>query len=217
MKTLLFATTYVDSLDKRRMLELWLQMMRRSRGCDVMIIDSASTMLPHIPLWVQYYTFRSNIGHLSRGGQDGWGRAFSRGLEHAERNGYDYVAHVEGDSLFKLDLGDIIEEMELSDTCVASIPVSSMPSPTWIETGLMVMSVDWLRGAHFTERYDWESRTKHPEPEVIVRSIIGNDLSIQAWRGMRDDFHELTVDNLEERNLDWLTHASLPVMEKFAA
>jgi len=34
---------------------------------------------------------------------------------------------------------------------------------------------------------------------------------------MRDDFNELTEDNLDARELQWLTHAKLPVMEKFAA
>lgn len=214
MKTLLFGTTYVDSPDRVRVLELWMKAAMRNRGCDVMIVDSASPMFPHVPLRIRFNSFRDNVGHLSRGGRDGWGRAFCHGLRTAINEGYDYVMHVEGDSLLRLDVDELVDEMELSSDCVATIPVSSMTS--WPETGLMLFSVDWLQSSHFIERYDWEKRTKHPEPEVVVRDIVGKDIVHKAWRGMRDDFHELTVDNVLEKNLDWLTHAALPVMAKFA-
>jgi hypothetical protein len=171
--------------------------------------------MPVCPCPIEYYSFTDNIGHLSRGGRDGWGRAFCRGLSHADQFDYDYVAHVEGDSLFKLDVYTLTKQMEDWGINVASIPVSS--SPKWVETGLMFFSVDWLRRTHFVDRYDWKSRTKYPEPEHVVGTIVGRDLTLMPWQGMRDDFHELTVDNLAAKKLDWLTHAPLDVMESFAA
>jgi len=46
--------------------------------------------------------FPDNVGHLARGGRDGWGRAFSQGLLCALAGGYDYVAHIESDLLTRL-------------------------------------------------------------------------------------------------------------------
>lgn len=189
-------------------------MAERNGRCDALIVDSCSTMLPHVPSSVWYYGYGENVGHLSRGGRDGWGRAFCHGLNYAVEHGYDYVAHVECDSLCRLDLASEAEELELGSDVVATIPLSSWPGH--IETGLMFFSVDWLRSSYFVERYDWAHRTKYPEPEKVVKDICGSDLTMMECRGMRDDFHELTVDNLGERHLDWLTHAPLAVMEKFA-
>lgn len=189
-------------------------MAEKNKSCDALIVDSNSPMMPHVPASVGYYTFPDNVGHLSRGGRDGWGRAFCHGLERAVDDGYDYVAHVECDSLCTLDIAQEVEHMEINGACVETIRVSSMPS--WPETGLMFFDVEWLRRTKFVERYDWQRRTKYPEPERVVKELCGVDLQLMPWRGMRDDFHELTVDNVDDRNLDWLTHAPLSVMERFA-
>ncbi len=197
-------------------MSLWMEMAKRQkRGVDALIVDSASPMMPTQlckNLYIEY--FSDNIGHLSRGGRDGWGRAFCHGLSHADQYDYDYVAHVEGDSLLKLDVSEIIDDMEEWGTKVASIPVSSMPK--WVETGLMFFSVDWVRSSHIVDRYDWKNREKYPEPERVIGGIVGRDLTTMPWTGMRDDFHELTVDNVHGRKLDWLTHAPIAVMERFA-
>jgi hypothetical protein len=60
---------------------------------------------------LQVYRFPDNIGHLARGGKDGWGRAFCKGLEMAIDGQYDYVVHIEGDSLFKRPVLPIIRQM----------------------------------------------------------------------------------------------------------
>lgn len=205
----------MDTLEKRAIQNLWFKMAESNRGCDVVIVDSCSSMLPHVPSSVWYYGFEDNVGHLSRGGRDGWGRAFCHGLSFAAERDYDWVVHVECDSLCNLDIVAEVENMELRGDCVATIPVSSMPK--WPETGLMFFSVDWLRASHFVQGYDWANRPRRPEPEVHVRDLVGRDMTYMETHGMRDDFHELTVDNVNDRKLSWLTHAPLPVMERFAS
>lgn len=180
-----------------------------------MIVDSCSPLLPHPPSSVWYYTFEDNVGHLSRGGRDGWGRAFCYGLQYAIDEGYDWVVHVEGDSVCKLDVRAEVDRLVSEGRSVATIPLSSWPGQ--IETGLMFFDVEWLRDASIVERYDWTRRDRYPEPEKVVKQLCGTALTIQGWRGMRDDFHELTPDNVRDRRLDWLTHASLQVVEAFAS
>ncbi len=213
MRTLLFATTYVDTPDKLAVLKMWIDRAMRD-ACDVMLIDSASPMFPYVPRCVRFFSFRDNIGHLSRSGRDGWGRAFCMGLDEAIKN-YDYVAHVEGDSVLLPPVAPMLAEMRDRGVDVMSTHVSSQPS--WIETGLMLFSCDWLRRIEFTRRYDWEHRARYPEPERVVGDIIkGARYAPLPWRGMRDDFRELTVDNVVDKKLDWLTHAPIDVMERFA-
>lgn len=223
-RVLIFGTCYAPTDDKVCELRRWIELNARlnPNNIDLLLIDSNSLESDHDrrlnPL-VGIFRFPDNIGHLSRGGRDGWGRAFCFGLQYAIDHGYDYVVHIEGDSLFRLPVLPIVEEMEVSATDVASIEVSSWPASSrhqTVETGLMFFSVEWLKSSRLIERYDWAKRTKYPEPEKAIRTICGADLQLMPWRGMRDDFHELTVDNVDDRGLDWLTHASLPVMERFA-
>jgi hypothetical protein len=128
--------------------------------------------------------------------------------------GYDYVAHVEGDSILLPPVSEMFQRMHHESINVMSLPVSSMTG--WIETGLMLFDVRWLQDSDFVRRYDWESRTKYPEPEAVTGGLVG-DWARLPWHGMRDDFNELTADNVGERGLDWLTHAPLAVMQRFAA
>lgn len=194
---------------------MWFKMAERNPSCDSLIVDSCSQMLPHVPPSVWYYGFEDNVGHLSRGGGDGWGRAFCYGLNYAVEHGYDWAVHVECDSFFKLDIANEVERLNTLGQKIATIPLSSWPGH--IETGLMFFSVEWLRYSSFVERYDWAQRRKYPEPEKVVKRLCGDDLMLQTWRGMRDDFHELTEDSARVRQLEWLTHAPLRVMEKFVA
>ncbi len=214
MRTLLFGTTYVDTLEKRAVQRMWFDAAARNPVCDAMIVDSQSPMMPHVPLRVHYYTFADNVGHLSRNGRDGRGRAFCYGLQYAVDHDYDWVAHVECDSVCKLDVAQVAAMLGETRTSVATIPLSSWAGH--IETGFMFFDVEWLRDSSLVERYDWAHRQQYPEPEKVVNEMCGRDLHLMNYRGMRDDFHELTVDNVLDRNLDWLTHADVKVMEKFA-
>jgi hypothetical protein len=221
MRVLLFGTCYCDTREKSRVLEMWQELALRSE-CDAFIVDSQSPMLPHIQLPIGYYTFKDNIGHLSRNGKDGWGRAFSYGLFRAVAMEYDYVVHVEGDSLFTGSVQDLLAWMQSYNFKVTSTPMSSTPKPwikhQWLETGFMAFSVDWLKRTQFIQRYHWEVRTNKPVPEVVVRNLIPHtDYRDMPLKTMRDDFKELTTENLDRYKLDWLTHAPIDVMEKFYA
>jgi len=215
-RALLFGTCYSDGPEKARVLEMWsaLALRNKREGLDVMVVDSQSPSLPHIPMPIRYYSFRDNIGHLSRGGRDGWGRAFSYGLFRAIAEGYDYAIHVECDSLLLPLIEPAIGWMEHQNVQVASTRVSSAPHH-WVETGLMLFRTSWIRANNFLQQYDWERRNRRPEPEVVIRGLVGRDLRYLNWRTMRDDFKALTVANLGSYKLDWLTHATIDVMEQF--
>ena len=123
-------------------------------------------------------------------------------------NGYTYVAHIEGDSLLKTPVVQIVRSMHQKSKGCASISVQGMKGnrdyPTWIETGLMVFTTDYLTTSHFIENYDWENRKESPTPEVVVRALVKDDLLILDLKGERGDKNQITVDNVGE--LDWVTH-----------
>lgn len=162
--------------------------------------------------------FPDNIGHLSRGGRDGWGRAFCYGLEAAIDGGYDYVVHIEGDSLFRLPIEPIIKKM-VGEVLSISVKGTKLKEHNWVETGLMFFDVKYLIDTNFIERYNWQdgSYKKYPNtPEAIIRQLVGSSLRIAPWNGMRDDCDKLTVQNLKGKNLDWITHCKPEVFDLFA-
>jgi hypothetical protein len=221
-RVLIFGTTYVDDQHKATLLERWFDLNRSlNSDCDIMIVDSQSPfpLIPDLSEPILYYGFSDNIGHLARGGRDGWGRAFCYGLNAAIEGGYDYVVHIEGDSLFRLPVMPIVRQMKKAGTAAASIPVSGLthPQPEWVETGLMFFNVEYLSKANFVAGYDWPNRTPVPTPEAVVRKLLGGDLTLMPWRGQRDDKNEITGANVQDFNLDWLTHCRDPIAyERFA-
>lgn len=228
-RVLLFGTTYVDSPDRVNLTRLWLRTHDAlNPDCDLMLVDSASPRLHEveIPARCRVHQFGDNVGHLSRSsttpGRDGWGRAFCRGLEIACEENYDYVVHVEGDSLLRLRVMPICEHMRREKAACFSTPVEGMRVPGsgvgWVETGLMFFSTKYLRESDFVREYDWERRKISPTPEVVVRQLLGKDLVMQPWRALRADKNQVTAENVLE--LDWVTHqhdsAQQRVYEVFA-
>lgn len=210
----------MDTENKRKLLEQWISLTSQNRECDILVVDSASPIiisrLQNSRLKIKY--FSDNIGHLSRGGRDGWGRAFCYGIEAAIDGGYDYVVHIEGDSLFRLPVEPIIKEME-GEVLSISVKGTKRREHDWVETGLMFFDVDYLIDTNFIERYNWRdgSYKKYPNtPEAIIRQLVGSSLRIAPWNGMRDDCNVLTIDNLKEKNLDWITHCKPEVFDLFA-
>lgn len=207
-RTMIFGTTYVDTEEKHKLIRQWAKLHHElNPRADFMLVDSASPVghlvdEPKMFVWM----FADNIGHLSKGGKDGWGRAFCQGLEIAIERGFDYVVHIEGDSLFRLPVEPIIAEMRAKGIKVASVPVGygQNQRSTWVETGLMFFDVAWLKKINFIERYDWPHRTAVPQPEVVIRKICGDDLVIMPWKAERADKDEITADNVLE--FDWVTH-----------
>jgi hypothetical protein len=175
--------------------------------------------------WV--YQFKDNIGHLSRNGPkgpnssgaDGWGRAFSKGLDIACQKsdpspascygGYDYVVHIEGDSLFKHPVLPVIERMIREGIKVLTVPVKGTKSTEsgWAETGLMFFETKYLRESNFTRKYDWANRKPSPTPERVIFDMLKGlekQFCMMSWAAMRGDKNQVTADHIQ--NLDWVTH-----------
>jgi len=220
--TLIFGTAYVDSDHRVALMGYWITLTEAlNPDCDLLIVDSASPRMKEvagISSFLPYvgtarakrriFDFGDNVGHLSRRGRDGWGRAFCYGLQAAIDGGYEYVAHIEGDSLFRLPVRDVIIEMARDKTKVVSTPVigTDRSWPAWLETGLMFFSVDYLRTCNFAQKYDWPSRPVAPTPEVVVRQIVSANLKMMGWRAWRGDKNQISRDNVEALDLDWVTH-----------
>jgi SAM-dependent methyltransferase len=222
-KVLIFATTYVDCQDRANLTDHWLTLHRHlNPDCDLMLVDSASPwgkiidarhgeVIPYetgrrAPL--MFHDFGDNVGHLSRKGRDGWGRAFTYGLQAAMDSGYDYVVHIEGDSLFRLPVRPIIEEMRAKGQRAVSVPVEGTVRQMqgWVETGLMFFETNFLKELRFIDRYDWPNRREYPTPEIVINQILGSALTMMPWKAWRGDKHQITHKNVIELNLDWVTH-----------
>jgi len=127
VRILVFGTSYCASPTRLRLLDQWAEALQRiAPTVDQLIVDSQSPVFdtsshnflrpfgerhicPSDPTLfaVRHRTivsFPENLGQLERGGRDGWGRAFSQGLLCGIAGGYDYVVHVEGDMLTRLDI-----------------------------------------------------------------------------------------------------------------
>lgn len=218
-RTLIFGTVFVDTIDKLNLAKRWIDFHTSiNPDCDFLLVDSKSPLGPlvreHMKGKGEYYSFPDNIGHLARGGRDGWGRAFCHGLNTGIVGGYSYVVHVEGDSLFRLP----IKGMEWTGIKAASIPVfgTIRPEREWVETGLMIFSTAYLRDSNFIARYDWETPKHYPRtPEAVVRELLGDDLCMMTWAGERGDRGQITAANVKA--LDWVTHVPPAVFDVFVS
>jgi predicted SAM-dependent methyltransferase len=182
------------------------------------------------PKGLSLIQFKDNVGHLSRNGpsgaqssgRDGWGRAFSMGLDIARtkdqaghglpEGGYDYVVHIEGDSLCKVPVRPIIGKMQREDIKVLTVPVQGtrVKETGWVETGFMFFDCTWLEQSKFTKLYDWANRKPHPTPERVIWDIlekelgIGKGVRVMSWGALRGDKNQITEANIH--NLEWVTH-----------
>ena len=222
MKMLIFATTYVDTPERLKLTRQWVDLHTAlNPDCDFLIVDSASPMFPAIG--IEVFSFPDNIGHLSRNGpdgpnskgRDGWGRAFCHGLQAAIDGDYDYVVHIEGDSLFRLKVAPIVERMHREKIKIASVPIGygHAQRSSWVETGLMFFQVAYLKKSDFIAGYDWPNRSERPTPEVVIRKMLGDDLTMMPWTAERSDKGEITVDNVDQ--FDWITHCKPEVYDRF--
>lgn len=211
MKRLVFGTSYVDNIERRETIRLWAKLMSRmAEGCDVMVIDSDSPM-PVEPVVSPHkvFQFGNNVGHMNiNGGQDGWGRAFCKGLELAIDGGYDQVACIDTDILFALPVAPIFDRMARVGVEVAS-PMDSM---YWfIESGIMFFDVPWLKATNYIGRYDWQNpQYGTTNPERRCELAAGDDLFTLPIRGLRNDHGNITPDKLDAGffpyGFDYLTH-----------
>ncbi|WP_217577333.1 methyltransferase domain-containing protein [Mesorhizobium sp. GbtcB19] len=217
-RVLVFGTVFTDTPDKQRLAAQWQTLHRSVNGwnVDLLLVDSASPLpLPLVEDGVQEYAFPDNIGHLARGGADGWGRAFCKGLEIAVDGQYDYVVHVEGDSLFLKPVLPIIRRMLADGIKAASVPVAGTKRQEtgWAETGLMFFSVDYLWQSKFIERYAWRERRPRPFPEQAIFDLLGEDLVMLPLNAERGDRGQITGANAA--GFDWITHCAPEALDAF--
>lgn len=217
MKTLIMGTSFIQGAAAAETFRIWAELTQRlNPGVDVLVVDSASPMeLPYFPPPLKYMMLENNIGHLSRGGQDGWGRAFSAGVKYAIDKGYDWLANIECDVLFAKPVEEIFAKMTRANVkCCAPM---AMPYP-FTETGMSFWSVPYLKEIDLVGRYDWE----HPKnngllPEQRIDAICEDDMFALPLRGFRNDTR-WTTDQLQRMfasGIDWITHSELPVLRRF--
>lgn len=219
MRILVFGTSYVNTAAKLRQIRQWRDLHRHvNKPIDLLLVDSASPMLPALHNII-IHRFEDNIGHLSRGGKDGWGRAFSYGLQYAIENDYDYVVHVEGDSLCRLNFKTICARMQMRGVVARSAPVTGTRrrETDWLETGLMAFNVDFLDEIDFIGRYDWRASGKnYPNtPEKVIADILGTRCEPTVWKAQRDDVGHLNT--LSAIHYDWISHTTPQIFDAYFA
>lgn len=216
-RILIFGTVYADTEEKAALAQMWANLHKAlNPDCDLLLVDSASPFQE----WhagIDVFDFGNNIGHLARGGRDGWGRAFCYGLDYAVANEYDYVAHIEGDSLCSLDIKHVCEWLSDSDPYWLSRPVigTKKKEKDWVETGLMIFDAEYLMRENVTERYERTIlKGKKPiYPENVFYHMIGEDGFYPNWLTMRDDCKQLNP--LVAVSYQWITHCNFDVFKAF--
>lgn len=228
-RILIVGSTYVYDQAMVELTKLWSRVTTHlNPGIDIVLIDPASPFEPSgflgwtvfsdernvaFPIdnpsetkrWV--YRFSENIGHLSRGGEDGAGRCFCKAFELAAAGGYDYLAFCEADILFFRPFTPIIQRMANSGTKVAALPMSQYNFP---EFGVSFYDMKWAKDFDLPGKYDWKKSQPWPIPEVRLMNLLQDYLMLLPLYGMRNDQNLLTVENLANcypyAPIAWLTH-----------
>jgi len=220
LRVLIFGTVFAATEEQAELARLWGHMHSvLNQECDLLLVDSDS---PHLIAddFAPVIQLGDNIGHLSRGGADGWGRAFCTVLNYAIDRRYDYVVHIEGDSLCSLDVARVCRTMSDHDLCAVGVPARGLQREEkgWIETGLMFMDVDYLEDNRIVQQYRWQDHSykNYPQtPEFWLKQLFGSNLRMKNnWRTLRDDCGILTVDSV--RNYDWITHSTPEIYAAFS-
>jgi hypothetical protein len=207
--SLIFGTSYVADTLMRDNVTMWARTLRHANpGAEIVLFDSASPFDPTTflaGLDVHVFRFGDNIGHLSKGGQDGWGRAFCAGVSHAIAHADGYAAYIDADILFAPPVASIIDKMARSMVGVAC-PLDL--NYQFIENGIVFMDVDYMRESRFVEKYDWPNPSS-VLPERRCETIWADDLFTLPLRGVRNDFGQVTHENWRHAfpyGIDYLTH-----------
>lgn len=215
----IFGTSYLKDATDLWVFRQWLNINRTlNPDAHLLVVDSASPVSPEIADFPredheQLIQLGDNIGHLSKTGRDGWGRAFCNGL--VSSYGADWVVHMETDLLFARPVTQMLDRMEgaafgddFRSTGVAVCAPWALPYP-FLETALMFFDGRWLRTQALAQRYDWENGRGFPE--LRIETLIGDDLWIAPLRGLRMDVREQPLP----QPLDWVTHASVAQYRQF--
>lgn len=226
-KTLILGTCYLSLGDEgaqnygAKLVKLWVELATHlNPDTDILLVDSASPIPAHEAIGFprtdlpnfKIHQLGSNVGHLNTTGKDGFGRAFSAGVDYAIEHEYDYLAYTDADIICTQPVGPIVDKMHRSGV-KACCPMDT--TYNFLENGLMYLDVAYLRDSNFVERYDWKSRgpTTDPSqiPEKVFETLLADVLFTLPMRGLRNDFDRLTVNNFDHMwpygGPDYLTHA----------
>jgi hypothetical protein len=210
VRVLIFGTSYVEGQHSRYLFGLWRDLTEKlNPAIDMLVVDTASPDLPSLGR-ANLIRFEDNIGHLSRTGRDGWGRAFCAGLQHGVDNRYTHIVHIETDLLFARPVAEVLEKMRGAEVSMAA----SVASPyAFIDTGLMFMTFSAAKA--FLRKYRWEDRVQSDLPEVVIGQMFEDRLFTLPLWGMRNDLNVLTPRNMTQLfpgGIDWLTHCKDPAV-----
>ncbi len=231
-RILVAGSAYIHDEGLRELCKLWSRVVQHlDPSVDIVVIDSVSPFEPAVFLdwpcvqegpaafgvsdyrasktqkWV--YRFNENIGHLSRGGQDGAGRTFCKSIELGIEGDYDYVVIIETDLIFLRSITDICLRMGRNGTKIAALPQSQYNFP---EFGVCFVNCNWAKDFQFVEKYDWVRATPWPIPEIRIMNIVKDYLMLLPLYGIRNDQGFVTADNMANifpyGPIAWLTHAN---------
>lgn len=237
--TLLVGMCWLPTEHARMTLEIWTRLqLALNPDCDILVIDSQSPVDPmhaignfgfvdralaasdEIPTGLAPLTlvrFPDNVGHLSRGGLNGAGRALCKGIEIGLANGYSFIANVECDMMLGRSISALLARMNKARVRFAA-PFDS--DYRFLETGIMLWQAEWLRRSNFVARYSWQ--TPLPPgvfPEHHAAALGGDDLWYLPLTGLRNDQNRVTTTNyasLFPRGLDYITHVrDIALLHKF--
>lgn len=216
-KTLIVGTSHLHGAAAVETFSMWADLtLKLNPDTDILVVDSASPMpVPYYPPPLKYLLLPDNIGHLARGGRDGWGRAFAAGVNYAIERDYDWIANIECDILFARPVAETIAKMSRHGVLCAA-PMA-MPYQ-FTETGLSFWAVPYLKMSGLIERYDWENPPPNGLlPEQRIDALCAEEMFALPFRGFRNDMR-VNAEQLRRMfpaGIDWITHSDLPVLRAF--
>jgi hypothetical protein len=214
MINLIVSQCFINNTLTLSLFDLWLRITKKlNPDTDILIIDSASPyrwqdkISENNKKNLTIFNFPDNIGHLSKNGKDGWGRAYTKGVQYAIDNNYDNVFMTECDLLLFHSAKEIFDKMnKFNLNCVSTAGGTYQ----WPESGLYFYNVNWLKRVDFINKYNWEKITKEV-PELRLKNICGDELFFLPYIGSRDDLAQVTEYNIKNKfpyGLDWFTHGT---------
>lgn len=236
-RAFIFGTIYVDEPYKAELVQMWIELNQKlNPEYDLLIIDSQSDRLwssmipgakdvpvhvikegdplPSLQPGVNWIDFPTPGGHQNFNGVDGWGRAFSRGIEYAIQHGYEYAVNIECDLLFRNPVTPILDQMDAHKLNVVSTNVkyNKFFPQDWMENTIVFMRTDYLKRIDFIKKYNWNGDWSHDKklyvPENRCQWIFGDDLFYKPWHGVRGDGGVEHIKLLSDvENMDYLMHA----------
>lgn len=215
-RILIFGTSYVASAAAAFTYRLWAHVLReRNPGAYILAVDTRAEFGSTRIDGVDVLQLPDNIGHLSKNGRDGWGRAWTRGIDFGlSDDEFEWIAHVEADLLCAVPIADIVAKMERANVKIAMPVASPYGFP---ETALMIARTDYLRESRLVERYDWATSDPAKLPEKRIAELTAPDLFLLPMQGARID-RPITLAGLYEAfpdGMDWITHAQPALLRAF--